>query len=91
MNTIQFYRFATRIISGTVKVLVILVVVAEVTCEKLPELKLVSCVVIKFDEIFGPTLLTGRKDSTSIPTDNLMVVPVGTQIISPAKNPSPTP
>ena len=91
MNTIQFYRFAIRIIRGAFKVLEILVVVAEDACEKLPDPKLVSCVAVKPDDIAGPILLIGRKDSISIPTDNLIVVPAGTQIISPSKNPSPTP
>ena len=39
MNTIQFYRFAIRIIRGAFKVLEILVVVAEDACEKLPDPK----------------------------------------------------
>ena len=87
MNIIQFYRLEMRIIRGAFKVLEILVRLAEVSSKKLPEPKLVSCVA----DNAGPTLLSGRKASESIPTDNLMVVPAGTHIISPSKNPSPTP
>ena len=91
MNINQFYKFETRIIRGAFKVREIFVTLAEVACEKLPVPKLVSWDILKSADVAGPTLFIGRNDSESIPTDNFMVVPAGTQIISPSKNPSPTP
>ena len=91
MNTNQFYTLDTRIINGAFIVREILVVEAMVFCKKLPCPQLVSCKALYADEIEGPILFNGKNDSTSIPTDNLTVVPAGTHIISPSKNPSFTP
>jgi hypothetical protein len=86
-----YCRFEMRIIRGACSVREIFVVDAVVACVKLPLPKFVSCAAINVADVAGPTLFNGKNDSASIPTDNLIVVPEGTQIISPSKNPSPTP